>query len=148
MIDIRGGTVLFEPGALGGSFTGVYFTSDQTDFEVRTCVFVWFTARTHAQPCRMRRQQTPLAPTLPSIHAHARTHARTPNYLQDVMVAIRQTMTLVGIRIWGGHVLVAGGTVTFNGCIFYDLELLTPLSDRIYFGGDVLVRVLNETQLD
>lgn len=56
------------------------------------------------------------------------------------MIAIQQTMTLVGIRIWGGHVLVAGGTVTFNGCIFYDLELLTPLSDRIYFGGDVLVR--------
>ena len=27
----------------------------------------------------------------------------------------------------------------FNGCIFYDLELLTPFSDRIYFGGDILV---------
>ncbi len=35
VIEIRGGTVLFEPGAVGGSFTGVYFTSDQTDFEVR-----------------------------------------------------------------------------------------------------------------
>jgi hypothetical protein len=55
------------------------------------------------------------------------------------MIAIEQTVNLVGIRIWGGHVLVADGTVTFNGCIFYDLELLTPFSDRIYFGGDVLV---------
>jgi hypothetical protein len=64
------------------------------------------------------------------------------------MVAIEQTMTLVGIRIWGGHVLVAGGTVTFNGCIFYDLELLTPLSDRIYFGGDVLVRVLKHNSIE
>lgn len=35
--------------------------------------------------------------------------------------------------------LVAGGDVSFNGCIFYDLELLTPFSDRIYFGGDVCV---------
>ena len=55
------------------------------------------------------------------------------------MVAIRQTLNFIGIRIWGGHVLVAGGDVSFNGCIFYDLELLTPFSDRIYFGGDVCV---------
>lgn len=109
---------------------------------------MWFNVRTHTQPCRMRQQQTPLVPTLPSIHAHTHTHARTHNYLQDVMVAIEQTMTLVGIRIWGGHVLVAGGTVTFNGCIFYDLELLTPLSDRIYFGGDVLVRVLKHNSIE
>jgi len=59
--------------------------------------------------------------------------------LDDVMVAIEQTLNLIGIRIWGGHVLVAGGDVSFNGCIFYDLELLTPFSDRIYFGGDVCV---------
>jgi hypothetical protein len=57
-------------------------------------------------------------------------------------VAINQTLNLIGIRIWGGHVLVFDGVVTFNGCIFYDLELLTPFSDRIYFGGDVLVRAL------
>jgi len=55
------------------------------------------------------------------------------------MVAIEQTINLIGLRIWGGHVLVAGGDVSFNGCIFYDLELLTPFSDRIYFGGDVCV---------
>ena len=30
--------MLFEPGALGGSFNGVYFTSDQTDAEVRACL--------------------------------------------------------------------------------------------------------------
>ena len=34
VIDIRGGTVLFEPGAVGGVFTGVYFSSDQVGIEV------------------------------------------------------------------------------------------------------------------
>ena len=43
---------------------------------------------------------------------------------QDVMVAVSQTLNLNGIRIWGGHVLVSSGTVTFNGCIFYDLEIV------------------------
>ena len=33
IIDIRGGSVYFELGAVGGSFNGVYFTSDQTDAE-------------------------------------------------------------------------------------------------------------------
>jgi hypothetical protein len=28
----------------------------------------------------------------------------------------------------------------FLDCLFWDLELLTPLSDRIYLGGDILVR--------
>eukprot|EP00624_Nannochloropsis_granulata_P000570 evm.model.NODE_12231_length_13929_cov_59.199226.2 len=90
VIDIRGGSVYFEPGAVGGTFNGVYFTSDQTS-------------------------------------------------LEDIQAAIRLTVNLIGLRIWGGHVLVAGGDVSFNGCIFYDLELLTPFSDRIYFGGDVCV---------
>ena len=83
--------------------------------------------------------------------------------MQDVEIAIRQTLELIGIRIWGGHVLVYDGDVSkypmtspllypptslityrpttdFNGCVFVDIEILTPLSDRIYFGGDVLVR--------
>ena len=34
VIDIRGGTVLFEPGAVGGVFNGVYFSSDQLGIEV------------------------------------------------------------------------------------------------------------------
>ena len=31
---------------------------------------------------------------------------------QDVLIAIRQTIDIVGIRIYGGHVLMAGGTVS------------------------------------
>ena len=148
VIEIRGGTVLFEPGAVGGSFNGVYFTSDQTDAEVRPL----------SRACIMPQRPSVCVPhhVLPTRFdpSHPRTHFPPPgpitNHLpspratqpQDVMIAIQQTLNLIGFRIWGGHVLMSGGTVTFNGCIFYDLELLTPFSDRIYFGGDVLVRAM------
>jgi hypothetical protein len=81
---------------------------------------------------------------LPLLRTH--THTHTGVYFtsdqtdwEDVQVAIEQTTQLIGIRMWGGHVLVADGDVSFNGCVFYDLEMLTPFSDRIYFGGDVTV---------
>lgn len=31
-------------------------------------------------------------------------------------------------------------SVAFNACLFYDTEVLTALNDRVYMGGDVLVR--------
>jgi hypothetical protein len=31
-------------------------------------------------------------------------------------------------------------SVAFNACLFYDTEVLTALNDRLYMGGDVLVR--------
>jgi len=64
--------------------------------------------------------RVPVAPSF--IHApRCTTYMHTQ---QDVMVAVSQTLNLNGIRIWGGHVLVSSGTVTFNGCIFYDLEIV------------------------
>ena len=62
--------------------------------------------------------------------------ANTPESVQN---AIQATLDFVGGRIYGGHVFVAAGTVTFFGCNFWDTTLMMPLTDQIIIGGDVLV---------
>ena len=61
------------------------------------------------------------------------------NDLESVQGAIESTLDFIGGRIYGGHVFVAAGTVTFFGCNFWDTTLLLPLTDQISIGGDVLV---------
>ena len=53
---------------------------------------------------------------------------------------IDESLALTSFRIYGGFIFMAGGSLEFRGCFFWDFEFVTPL-DRIYLGGDVLVRV-------
>jgi hypothetical protein len=56
-----------------------------------------------------------------------------------VQEAIDRSFGRLGIRIYGGHFFVAGGRLDFIGCLFYDMEILTPMTDRLRFGDDVFV---------
>lgn len=42
--------------------------------------------------------------------------------------------------MYGGHFFVAGGRLDFIACLFYDMEILTPMTDRLRFGDDIFVR--------
>ena len=53
--------------------------------------------------------------------------------------ALEETAALMGARIYGGHVLVAGGTVQFYGCHFWNSAIMGAFTDQVIFGGDVLV---------
>lgn len=53
---------------------------------------------------------------------------------------IELTESQMALRIYGGHVFIGGGRLTFVNCMFWDFELLIPLTDRLRIGGDVLVR--------
>ncbi|KAM3569065.1 hypothetical protein VYU27_008826 [Nannochloropsis oceanica] len=67
------------------------------------------------------------------------TFIAVANDLDSVTGAIEDTFNLVGGRLYGGHVFVAAGTVTFFGCNFWDTTLLLPFTDQVTIGGDVLV---------
>jgi len=56
-----------------------------------------------------------------------------------VAFILEESLALRSERIYGGFVFMAGGNLEFTGCFFWDFEYITPL-DRIYLGGDVLVR--------
>lgn len=64
----------------------------------------------------------------------------TKNQRQEVTNTIELTQSQIAMRIYGGHVFMAGGTLNFVNCMFWDFELLIPLIDRMRIGGDVLVR--------
>jgi hypothetical protein len=57
-----------------------------------------------------------------------------------VREAIERSFGVLGIRMYGGHFFVAGGRLDFIGCLFYDMEILTPMTDRLRFGDDIFVR--------
>ena len=54
-------------------------------------------------------------------------------------MAIQDTANLTGWRMYGGHVYVAAGTVSFLNCHFWDSMILMPFTDVVAFGADVLV---------
>lgn len=45
------------------------------------------------------------------------------------------------MRIYGGHFFMAGGRLDFVGCLFFDYEILTPMTDRLRFGDKIFVRI-------
>ena len=53
---------------------------------------------------------------------------------------IDDTANGVGLRIYGGHILVAAGDVNIVNCHVWDYFVLIQLTDAIGFGGDILVR--------
>jgi hypothetical protein len=53
--------------------------------------------------------------------------------------AIEETAALMGARVYGGHVLVAGGIVQFYGCHFWNSAIMGAFTDQVIYGGDVLV---------
>jgi len=53
--------------------------------------------------------------------------------------ALEETAALMGARVYGGHVLVAGGIVQFYGCHFWNSAIIGAFTDQVIFGGDVLV---------
>lgn len=60
--------------------------------------------------------------------------------VEAVEAAIDDTRNGVGIRLYGGHILVATGEVNMLNCHFWDLAILLPLTDIVAIGGDLLVR--------
>lgn len=64
-------------------------------------------------------------------------------HTQEIEFIVEEALALHSERIYGGFVFMAGGSLAFTGCFFWDFEVITPL-DRIYLGGDVLVRALAE----
>lgn len=103
MIEIRGGSVLFDDAAAGGLFVGVMFIEDDSSPEVsqpthflpvlvermckwgcRTSVVHWLTCSCVCCLCLV---------------------------LQLVNEAIMQTLTNTGMRIYGGHVYIATGQI-------------------------------------
>jgi len=67
------------------------------------------------------------------------TFIAVANTHESVQSAIQSTLDFVGGRVYGGHVFVASGTVTFFGCNFWDTTILLPLTDQITLGGDKLL---------
>ncbi|GAB5037319.1 pectin lyase fold virulence factor [Nannochloropsis oceanica] len=90
VLEVRGGSILFEPGAEGGSFVGIYFVGEE--------------------------------PSAASVEK-----------------AINQSLGRVSIRVYGGRIFMAGGRISFTGCLFFDIELLSPITDRIRFGDDIFM---------
>lgn len=118
--------MLFEPGATGGAFVGVLFDDDSTDPEVSVggCVGVGTKNRSVRITLLLLRRLTRRA------HIHV-----CPKELEFIA---REAMALHSARIYGGFIFMAGGSLQFKFCFFWDFEIITPL-DRIYLGGDVLV---------
>ena len=54
--------------------------------------------------------------------------------------AIDWTLQFIGLRVYGAHILMLAGRVTFFRCTFSDQEVLAVLTDRIRFGDNLLVR--------
>lgn len=67
-------------------------------------------------------------------------HYTDPKHNQEVSSVIQLTESQIGLRVYGGHVFIGGGTLQFIDCMFWDFELLIPFTDRLRIGGDVLVR--------
>lgn len=88
--EVRGGTALFEPGAVGGQFVG--------------CMFL--------------------------------TMENTPEWVAESVEIVERG---IGERIYGGHFLVAGGTVTFVGCLLYEAAVFVPVTDIVVWGGFLLL---------
>jgi len=72
-----------------------------------------------------------------SISTRLNTQASSVEAVQGV---IDDTANGVGLRIYGGHILVAAGDVNMVNCHVWDYFVLIQLTDAIGFGGDILVR--------
>lgn len=57
----------------------------------------------------------------------------------SVRLAVQSTINLIGSRLYGGHVMAIAGVLAFQGCVFWDMAILLPLTDQLAIGGDVLV---------
>lgn len=55
--------------------------------------------------------------------------------------AIEDTRNAVGVRLYGGHILIATGEVNMVNCHIWDALILLQLTDAIAIGGDLLVRL-------
>ncbi len=64
----------------------------------------------------------------------------TPTHPQEIEFIISEAAARHSERIYGGFIFMAGGSLQFTACLFWDYEVITPM-DRIYLGGDVLVRL-------
>jgi hypothetical protein len=115
VVEVRGGAVAMEEGALGGFFTGVTFIS-----MVRACARV--------DPLAAN-QPTAIFACFPFLPAVYTTQATTPESVRD---AIKSTIEGTGGRVYGGHVFVMDGDVDFVACNFWDTVLVLPLTDQVY----------------
>ena len=132
---VRGGSVLYEPGTTGGTYVGCYFLGDEGSADVST--FGLGSVYGVGRFCSLE-----LVACLAVVWSRLTDPLRQilPNHQQEVEEAIERSLGVLGIRIYGGHFFVAGGRLDFIGCLFYDMEILTPMTDRLRFGDDIFVR--------
>lgn len=117
VIEIRGGSVYFEAGAVGGNFVNCFFVDDRDVGAVRLWLGWMFICSGPTTDVKSE-----------SIHRS----------LQGLEAAIQQTMDQVTVRIYGGHVFAVSGNINFYNCLIFDLTILYPLTNFLIIGGDVL----------
>jgi hypothetical protein len=103
MIEIRGGSVLFDDAAAGGLFVGVMFIEDDSSPEVvspHSFPLFMFEGYVYRAGVKVR-SSTGLDVCVPTVC----------RLVQLVNEAIMQTLTNTGMRIYGGHVYIATGQI-------------------------------------